>query len=556
MKKFANLLSPISWAVIYLGSWGSIFAVFRPSLKDVGIFAVIDLIAFAIVRFILDPRLFKTLPDAKLFFNGVNWDGISALDHAGRANLLTTLFRFPKVRAVYATLVSFLKMLPGFAVVTFYWDHDRSYLAQFLLIFGVGVIANSYFYTAVLLENHDEVSKTIRAIHERFDFTKVFAGMSVEDRDRNPVRVSNAIASIAIWVFTIGIEIVVLMADVDRSKYLVIFELVAISLLSLTYFSRMRYLESRLVLNRLEEIISAFESFNPMQQSKAIAIHSLPLLARFDMTFNALSQRLKDYEKELSGWIFSKADESRYLALGEISGLVIHDLSAPLHVLSFCIGQMKEDPNIASNPAYVAQMVTNSDRTLQLVSSLREYIRGSQTGLSPSESFTTSIGEAWSSVCLLLESQFQSRGFLSISLSLDPAAQPQRLGVTKPDLIHVLVNLIGNACDNLLTHQIKMPTVQLNLGNVDASKATFYISDNGTGLNPERFESLTAFAFTGNSNGETGKPTQRPAMGLRLVRRLIERYGGHLSVCSVAKLGTGTSFELTLPLPEKPEIEA
>src|SRR5690606_28203303 len=99
-------------------------------------------------------------------------------------------------------------------------------------------------------------------------------------------------------------------------------------------------------------------------KQEVLPLHTTPALANFEKTVNELTSRLVAYERELSGWIISKTEESRYTALGEIAGLVVHDLSSPLHVINFCTSQLRENPELVSNPRYLDQLTTNGERSL------------------------------------------------------------------------------------------------------------------------------------------------------------------------------------------------
>ena len=291
----------------------------------------------------------------------------------------------------------------------------------------------------------------------------------------------------------------------------------------------------------LHDIFDVLHKFRPEEQGETLALHSSPLLAHFEKIINSLTERLRNYERELSSWIFKKAEESRYSALGEIAGLVVHDLSAPLHVMNFCTKQLVDEPEKIFDPKYRMQLVNSGERAMELITALKTYLRspGSQTQ-------SVVFSEAHPYIIKMLSTQFHDRGFNRVKFVVDPRVIPLNFGMARPDFIHVLLNLHVNSLENLLGSKEKLPEIRVELGSeMEQSSVDILISDNGTGLSAERFEEMTSFVFqdsrpVAGSNGGS--------MGLRLVRRLVERYGGSLTVDPTPQNGKGTTFRLRVKL--------
>jgi signal transduction histidine kinase len=265
-------------------------------------------------------------------------------------------------------------------------------------------------------------------------------------------------------------------------------------------------------------------------------LHSDRQLAHFEKIVNGLVERLRSYKHELSRWVFFQTEESRYRALGELSALIVHDLSAPLHVIHFCTEQAKEDPEILRNPRYIDQLTVNGTRSLELINSLKAYLKDGKF-----KSSGITYAEAHRQVIRLLETQFHSSGFAKIVFDTAPEAVSIRVDIPKADLIHVLMNLYSNSVLNLLQNGVEAPAIRVKLFKSDANDVTYLIEDNGTGLSEERFEELTAFSFLPGSDGYS-----RDGLGLRLVRRLVERNRGSLRAVGPPPSEQGSRFHLTL----------
>ncbi|MGZ3698905.1 MAG: ATP-binding protein [Bdellovibrionota bacterium] len=109
------------------------------------------------------------------------------------------------------------------------------------------------------------------------------------------------------------------------------------------------------------------------------------------------------------------------------------------------------------------------------------------------------------------------------------------------------MNLLSNSIRNLLDNKITHPEIEIGVAEETEQDFFLFFRDNGTGLESERFEQLTAFAFQGL------KSSSREGLGLRLVRRLLERVGGGLQI--LPSHSSGTSFRIRLPRRERVQEE-
>jgi two-component system CitB family sensor kinase len=133
-----------------------------------------------------------------------------------------------------------------------------------------------------------------------------------------------------------------------------------------------------------------------------------------------------------------------------------------------------------------------------------------------------------------------------VSLRISPGTLlPDRV-VDPRDLVTVLGNLIDNALDAASAQGAAEPFVEVELraedgGAGDGTTVLLRVSDTGPGVPPEMREQI----FTeGWSTKE--RPSHRGrGLGLALVRRLAERYGGLARV--TARAGGGAVFTVVLP---------
>ncbi|MFE7662831.1 sensor histidine kinase [Streptomyces celluloflavus] len=134
-----------------------------------------------------------------------------------------------------------------------------------------------------------------------------------------------------------------------------------------------------------------------------------------------------------------------------------------------------------------------------------------------------------------------------VALRISPATLLPDAVVDPRDLVTVLGNLIDNALDATAERRCAEPFVEVELRAEDTT-AVVRVSDTGPGVPPETRERI--FAEGWSTKSATGSPRGR-GIGLALVRRLSERYGGMARV--TARAGGGAVFTVVLPEALAPE---
>lgn len=102
-----------------------------------------------------------------------------------------------------------------------------------------------------------------------------------------------------------------------------------------------------------------------------------------------------------------------------------------------------------------------------------------------------------------------------------------------------LERIIANLIENAIKFSEEGP-IEVT-GAADGDRAVLEVSDKGVGIEPERLESV--FAGPGPS-GQMAGP-RGTGLGLYLAKRLVEAYGGALTVRSAP--GEGSTFTLSVP---------
>jgi signal transduction histidine kinase len=545
MKKFNELISRFSWIIVMLGFLPLYVTIFHPSILGFILAHVVDQLVVPVASYADEKLFLKRFPGSAIFLDELPPAKMKTLSLSERLNLFHEMVAYPGRRSLQLALTSFIKVIPGALVIVFFWQHSCTNLVQALKVAGVLVLVFSYFYGASFLENHILISKKIAEYHREYDWSRVFSQAKIP-YSRSEFEFQEKLILGCIWIFTLMLQLILMTVDHPESRTSLIIQVAVVNACGLLLLSRIWYLSRKFLAGSMESIFLALETFDPRQSRQDLPLHSSPVLARFETTFNSMMERLRTYERELSQWTFRKAEESRYQAMGEIAALVVHDLSAPMQVIEFCTEQLKEDAERIHNPKYLCFLTDSSNRAHELIDSIRAYLKDPSSAVEG-----TRCSEVHSRVMRLIQTRFHSEGIGKIQFLIDERFLSLNIQMKRADLIHVLINILSNSVENLLNNAIPDPRIEISLREISGSHAVIDIRDNGTGLTSERYERLTAFTLT-PSDGTQDKPS----LGLKLVRRLVEQNDGALRVEPSLVRDRGTRFSLKLRvLPSASDIQ-
>lgn len=539
-QKITDLLSPSSWLVFLASFWPSFFLFFRPNLKEFALLFVVDFVALGVMTG-LDRWAFPRLyPNCRSYFPVFKAERFAGLSLQERIETLRSLIAFPKRRAIYCFLTSYLKTFPAMLVIVFAWDYEGGPAAQLLKVLIYSSLTFTFFFAAVFFETHEMISTKIREIHERHDWTEAFRRIQLPRTVRLD-RLADLPARVGIWSYMLAFQATLIITQPpSKSPDFLALEVAAVGILSFVLVSMLFFLHRRFVMGGIEQVFNHISTLGTSNQPQPMPLHTYPMLATFEQSVNALLFRLRDYEQELTHWIFRESEHSRHAAMGEISGLVVHDMSAPLHVVRFCSDQIRENPDLARDPRYIDKLTSNVRRSIELIDSLRAYLKSPELG-NP----RASLKDAHSDALRLLGSQLLKDEMSRLKIELAPELSTLQLRLPRADLIHVLLNLYSIRAGSLTDPRISEPRLEISLVSLEKSQVVIRLMDNGKPISSEEFERLTAFSYSSDESGEAGRE-----LGLRLVRRLIERYEGSLDYENSRQNEPGTAFLLRLPVAE------
>ncbi|MCK9600129.1 MAG: ATP-binding protein, partial [Sphaerochaeta sp.] len=143
--------------------------------------------------------------------------------------------------------------------------------------------------------------------------------------------------------------------------------------------------------------------------------------------------------------------------------------------------------------------------------------------------------------CISIESYLIHQKGLKFRLSLTDDV-PQRLMGDPTRLSQILINLLNNAVKFTEEGQIEL-SVSVQTLTEQSCTLSFAIADTGIGISPEQLENL--FKPFVQANASIHRKYGGSGLGLSIVKALVEKMGGKLSVTS--EFGIGSTFTATVP---------
>jgi len=107
---------------------------------------------------------------------------------------------------------------------------------------------------------------------------------------------------------------------------------------------------------------------------------------------------------------------------------------------------------------------------------------------------------------------------------------------------HIFDNLIGNACK----YVGDVEPARVEIGGTSTDKTVnFFVRDNGIGLDPRQLARIFQLYHRSPKQEVGGVVQEGHGVGLAIVKRIVERYGGTIAVESAPR--RGATFRVTLP---------
>jgi PAS domain S-box-containing protein len=260
--------------------------------------------------------------------------------------------------------------------------------------------------------------------------------------------------------------------------------------------------------------------FENITEQKAIEKKLEEYSTGLELTVEARTEELREAQNRLL-----KAE--RFAAIGELAGMVGHDLRNPLTVIKNAVYYLKRKQSFSAD-IKEKEMLGIVDKSVEhankIVCSLLEY--SAEIRLEIEECSPKSLLDY-----VLLLVQIPERVRVGDRTLYEPT-----LWVDVNQMERVFINLIKNAIDAMPeggTLEVKSRQVGENV--------EFTFADAGVGMSEQALAKVFMPLFTTKAQGM--------GFGLAICKRIVEAHGGKISVESA--LGKGTTFTVILPVEQK-----
>ena len=232
---------------------------------------------------------------------------------------------------------------------------------------------------------------------------------------------------------------------------------------------------------------------------------------------------------------------SKMANLEKMSAGIAHEISQPLNAIKMgseylCMMQEKNRPVDKDDLHMVLTQISSQvTRAAEIVGRLKTFSR--KTGFT---SEIISINDCVHSVNKIIGRQIMLQ---NIALILDLDTCLPKVLAHQNRIEQVIFNLVTNARDAINEKIETMADDQKGQIRIhtfsDHSNAVLEISDNGTGIAPDRMESIFESFYTTKEMGEG------LGLGLPIIQGIVKDYNGTISVKSTP--GKGTCFQIIFP---------
>lgn len=228
--------------------------------------------------------------------------------------------------------------------------------------------------------------------------------------------------------------------------------------------------------------------------------------------------------------------EAKNTELEQFTYTVSHDLKAPLITIKGFLGLLSNDALSGNTKRLEEDIQRIGEAADKMHALLTDLLELSRIGRMMNVPQPVAFGDLLQEARDLLQGRFQQTG---TELKVE-----EGLSIVQGDRQR-LVEVVQNLIDNAAKFMGSQPHPLIEVGQLPPSAstdhfATFYVRDNGIGIAPEFHERIFGLF------NRLDPRIEGTGVGLALVRRIIEYYGGRVWVESEA--GSGATFFFTLPL--------
>ena len=291
-------------------------------------------------------------------------------------------------------------------------------------------------------------------------------------------------------------------------------------------------LKSKNLLTQITELESALNNFSFEELSSSEANK---LKRSFDSFKNELEARIWGYEPK------PLAEKSVPIQKNEASHLIAkvsHEVRTPLNGIMGFADLLKESDLDPAQQQQVNAIISASRSLMEIINELLEYSK-LEAGSEEFKEVSFNIHNLIKEISYLCDTLIVDKKIVFEAVT-DPDIPTSLLG-DPSKLTQVLLNLLGNSIkfseEGKVSLKVKLSKIESGKAHID-----FRITDTGIGIPEEDLDHIfEAFRRAGQ---HTFSKYGGAGLGLSIVKQIVDRLGGTISVRS--KVNHGTQFAMTL----------
>ncbi len=225
---------------------------------------------------------------------------------------------------------------------------------------------------------------------------------------------------------------------------------------------------------------------------------------------------------------------ARIATLGELTSTLTHELEQPLAAIAVnsAVGIHLMDspqPDLNELRQKLSGISAVTQRAVEMIHGMRNMLKRDTPGFTRID-----LNQLIRTVERIVYGDAMLQR-VTVDLALSPAALP--VNGDPVQLQQVMMNLMLNAFTAMRDSEPDTRCLVIRTSLVDGSQALVEVRDSGTGIAPEKLESIFQPFITGKPGGL--------GIGLSICRSIIERHGGKIGAAN--NPGGGATFSMTLP---------
>ena len=225
---------------------------------------------------------------------------------------------------------------------------------------------------------------------------------------------------------------------------------------------------------------------------------------------------------------------ARITTMGEMAASIAHEINQPLAAIVNNVNASlrwlrRDPPNVERARSVLERVISDGGRASAVISSIRGMLEKDSQ-----ERVQLDLNDLIREVMTFVRADLRHHG---ITLRVELADDLPRISAVRIQLQQVLLNLIANAVESMVSIEDHARVLTVRSQRADGHGILVTVEDTGTGIDQTDLERVFEAFFSTKPEGM--------GMGLSICRSIIEAHGGRITVSPARPCGS--VFQVSLP---------